>query len=266
MKKTLLLLGALGALITGPALAADLVLTEAEAQVYAPDAVDWTGPYIGVNAGVAWGLFQHPFGISYECYDDIAARCYEEDGLVEVATGSGDVTAGGFVAGVQAGYNVQFDSMVLGIEADLQHSTVDGRVSIDAYSDLGGGLDLYVDAGTHLDWFGTLRLRAGALLTEQALLYVTAGLAAGQTTSSLNAEFNGSPVLDLSETLDRVGYTAGFGIEYALTENVRVKTEYLYTDLGTERLFDGPVFGPIGATVDSAVAFHTVRAGVNFAF
>ena len=57
----------------------------------------------------------------------------------------------------------------------------------------------------------------------------------------------------------------GAGIEYALADNITFKTEYLYTDLGSEEIvneeFDGGAF-----TMDSAVAFHVVRAGLNFQF
>jgi len=270
MKKLSLLLTA-AALLASPAYAADLIVLPEQEQYEVVDeqVFDWTGAYIGVNAGVAWGLFQHPFAINYDCNSDMKdGRCYEqEDGVIELLTGSGDVTAGGFIAGVQAGYNVQMDNIVVGIEGDIQGSTVDGRVAIDVATDLFGGADTFhVDAGTHLDWFATLRLRAGMLLTEQALLYITAGPAAGQTTSSLNADINGSSLIDESKTLDRYGYAIGAGIEYALTDDLTFKTEYLYTDLGTPNLFDGPIFGPIGATVDSTVAFHTVRAGLNFQF
>jgi outer membrane immunogenic protein len=273
MKKLSLLLSA-AALLASPAFAADLIVDQPDVQaIYDEQEVfDWNGAYVGVNAGVAWGLFEHPFTINYDCdsYDNKNRLCYEqEEDVIDLLHGSGDVTAGGFIAGVQAGYNVQMDNFVVGVEADIQHSTVDGRVSIDVTDDIyNSGDTFHVDAGTHLDWFGTLRLRAGMLLTEQALLYGTAGLAAGQTTSSLNASYNGTDIFgdDLTETLDRTGWAAGFGLEYALTDNVTVKTEYLYTDLGTANLFDGPIFGPIGATVDSTVAFHTVRAGLNFQF
>ena len=269
MNRLLMLTAAAALLLTAaPAFAADLIINEEVApQTYEPEVFDWSGPYVGVNAGVAWGLFQHPLSLNYDCdYENNWEKCYEEQGVVDLLTGSGDVTAGGFVGGVTAGYNYQMDGLVVGIEGDLNGSTVDGRVSLDITDEYYSGDTFHVDAGTHLDWYGTLRLRAGALLTDRALAYVTAGLAAGQTTSSLYASYGGYDLIDLSKTLDRTGWTAGFGLEYALTDNLTFKTEYLYTDLGTESLFDDSIYGPIGATVDSTVTFHTVRAGLNFQF
>jgi outer membrane immunogenic protein len=255
------------ALLASPVLAADLILPAAdEPGVVEVSSFDWNGAYVGVNAGVAQGVFTHPYTLWEEGTDD-AQEIVVEDLLY----GSGDVTAGGFVGGLTAGYNVQMDNFVLGVEGDINGSSVDGRVTIslhDASDD-----NTIIDAGTSLDYFASLRARAGLLVTEQALLYVTGGLAVGQTTSSLNYSYdNGTDITDdgVSETSDRTGWTAGFGLEYALTDNVTLKTEYIYTDLGSATLFDdylaGGPGGGLGATVDSEVAFHTVRAGLNFQF
>lgn len=247
--------------------AADLIINEPPvADTLPAEGYDWSGPYIGINAGVAQGIFKHPFAIGYEDYCDY--DCPETlDASSNLLDGSGDVTAGGFIYGVTAGYNVQMDGIVLGVEADIQGSTVDGRVSLDLNDDIGilGGDTFHIDAGTSLDWWGTVRARLGATF-DRTLLYVTAGPAWGRTTSSLSASLGGTSLLDLSEENDRMGWTAGIGLEQAIADNITFKTEYLYTDLGSANLFDGPIIGPINATVDSNVTFHTVRAGLNFHF
>jgi len=249
MKRTIILSIAV-ALMSSAAYSADL-LTIDEPAVYAPAAYDWNGFYVGVNAGYGGGLFEHPFEVT---------------GGGDTLPGTIDVTAGGFVYGVQAGFNAQMDNILFGIEADVQGSTVDGRVSlsIDDPDDLIGGFEsLDADAGTSLDWFATLRPRIG-LVNDRFVVYATGGLAYGQTTSSINVSINGNPFLDPSITNDRFGWTVGAGLEYALADNITFKTEYLYTDLGSEEILNldfGPTF-----TMDSAVAFHTVRAGVNFQF
>ena len=63
---------------------------------------DWTGAYAGVNAGGGFGTFRHP----------------------AVGNVSYDETAGGFLGGVQAGYNWQSGRMVYGVEADIQGSAI----------------------------------------------------------------------------------------------------------------------------------------------
>ena len=209
-----------------------------------------------MNAGFGGGTFEHPFEIT--------------DGLNSIS-GSLDVTAGGFLGGVQAGYNYQWDSnLLVGIEADIQGSTIDGRVSAtitDATGMVFGPGTINADAGTRLDWFGTLRGRVG-YVQDQFVVYATGGLAFGSATSSVFAGLDPNPpFIDESETTDgRIGWTVGAGLEYALMENITFKTEYLYTDLGTDNLISADLGGGVTATLDSTVAFHSVRAGLNFQF
>ncbi len=238
-------------MMTGTSFAADLIVEELA--VYAPAAYDWNGFYVGVNAGYGGGLFTHPFALNDP-----------PDSL----PGTIDVTAGGFVYGVQAGFNAQMDGILFGIEADIQGSTIDGRVSlsIDDVDDVIPGIDtIGADAGTSLDWFATLRPRIG-FVNDRFVVYATGGLAYGQTTSSINVSINDVPLFDPTVTNDRFGWTIGAGIEYALTDSITLKTEYLYTDLGSEEIINEDLGGGTSFTMDSAVAFHVVRAGLNFQF
>lgn len=250
------------ALMSGTAFAADLVLDEQVTPIFTPAAYEWTGFYIGLHGGYGGGTFEHPFGFS--AFDG------EAEEFVDLATGSLDVTAGGFLYGVQAGYNVQMDSFLLGLEGDISGSTIDGRVSITITDEEGILLDnpgdtIAADAGTKLDWLATIRPRLG-FVSDRFVVYATGGLAWGQTTSSINASYEGTEILGESVVNDRFGWTVGAGIEYALTDDITFKTEYLYTDLGSQNIIDAD-FGESGTvTLDSAVAFHAVRAGVNFRF
>ena len=85
---------AFAGLLTGTAAAADLYVPTPD-QAIVSASRDWTGFYIGANVG----------------YADFDAAHYGDD--------SDLATLNGWQGGVQAGYNVQFDSIVLGIEADL---------------------------------------------------------------------------------------------------------------------------------------------------
>ena len=84
--------------------------------------------------------------------------------------------------------------------------------------------------------------------------------------STTGSFFTGNP----SST--RVGWTIGGGVEYAVTNNITIKGEYLYADLGSSH------FNSIGNAA-SAIAFPGVsvagkidynasifRAGVNYKF
>ena len=90
--------------------------------------MDWTGFYLGVNAGLAGGDFDYDLD-----YDFL--REYEPPTitapLVEdyAAYGRGDFSldSSGLLAGGQMGYNWQHDQFVFGAEADFQWDWARGR-------------------------------------------------------------------------------------------------------------------------------------------
>jgi len=268
MRTRLIALGATCVMATG-AVAADLPIIE---PVYSTPLYDWNGFYAGINAGYGGGVFKHPFqliGPEEEVEPGVAEFVPPGPGEIILATGSADVTAGGFVGGLQAGYNWQWnENFLLGIEGDIQGSSIDGRVSLNITDEEGTflppGESADFDLGTRLDWFATIRPRIG-WVNDRFVVYATGGLAWGRTTSSINGTIADQAVIDESVTNDRFGWTIGAGIEYALTDNITFKTEYLYTDLGSEPIINAD-FGDFNFQAESEVAFHVVRAGLNFQF
>jgi outer membrane immunogenic protein len=209
---------------TAHAAAADLPSRAyAPAPVYAAPMFTWTGFYIGLNAG--YGGDKNTYSIN---------------GFGNVL----GISSGGFIGGAQIGYNYQFagSAFVLGLEADLQATNIESKVSI-----------LGISLGSKLDYLGTVRGRLGYAFTDRALLYVTGGLAYGRVKSNIAniITFGGS----------NTGWTAGAGIEYALTQNWSLKTEYLYVDLGTKNSLLVP-----GLTIGVKSHEHIVRAGLNYRF
>jgi len=201
--------------------ASDVVRREA---MPAGPSFDWAGGYVGVNAGGGFGTFKHPVvggnGISF------------------------DVTAGGFLGGVQAGYNWQSGQAVYGLEADFQGSATKGAFSISSVP------DPYID--TKVGWFGTLRARAGYAPVDRIMIYGTAGLAYGNVETAF-----GYGAYRSSRT--KAGWTIGAGAEYALDANWTFKSEYLYTDFGKSTVSPD-------ISLRNDVAFHLVRAGLNYKF
>ena len=67
---------------------------------------------------------------------------------------------------------------------------------------------------------------------------------------------------------DRVGWTVGVGLEYALTPNWSVKGEYNYMDFGTERNRFTTVVFPVNSYHDTDIRQHVsvVKFGVNYRF
>ncbi|GGF52275.1 membrane protein [Azorhizobium oxalatiphilum] len=231
--KRLLLSSAIAMAIVAPASAADLATrypVKAPVVAVAP-VFSWTGFYIGANAGFGGGDKNYTFS--------------------DLSTSSSN--ASGFIAGGQIGYNFQFaNNVVLGLETDIQWSGIESDVT----SASAGSV---TSLNNSLDYYGTVRARLGYAF-DRVLPYVTGGFAYGKTkTEAAALDATGLSYLDGSET--KTGWTVGGGIEYALTNNWTIKTEYNYVDLGDSD------FGNIltgGGTVDNK--FHTVRAGVNYKF
>jgi len=141
--------------------------------------------------------------------------------------------SGGIVGGGQVGYNYQFTPFLVGgFETDFQ----------------GTSLSSYGPAGRTIEYFGTVRGRAGVTpFDPRLLIYGTGGFAYGQV--SYNTGNN-----------NRNGWAAGGGAEWAITPNFSAKVEYLRVQLNTTDLSWG-VGRWLGKT-----AFNVVRVGANYHF
>lgn len=235
MLKKVLLASAVSLFAISAAEAADIV---------APEVYDWTGPYIGLQGGYAWGE------------NDVSATQAESTEVLlraAVANGrDGDMDLDGFVGGLHAGYNWQSDALVLGIEGDIE------------FADMNGDTDVVDDGGVkigeveqEIDWLGSLRLRAG-FAADRALFYATGGLAVGGVEITLE-DGDGDEFASNSET--NWGWTLGGGVEYAFTDDLSARIEYRYTDLGNIDADNGDGDGGKADT-----AFHAVRAGLSWHF
>ena len=196
----------------------------------------WHGFYMGANAGYGWGND-----------DTVSLSGPGAGGAIGAFNGEG------WFGGGQVGYNVQFDRLVLGVEADIQASDIGDSTS--------GVSGIYAGQASYdIDWFSTIRGRLG-YAAGPALLYVTGGVAFADVSYSVAAT-DGINSVAMSKSEIETGYTVGGGLEYALDEDWSLKTEYLYVDLG-----DQTVTSPGGAFSSRTVTdFHTVRAGLNFRF
>jgi outer membrane immunogenic protein len=153
---------------------------------------NWTGFYIGINGGGAWG----------------GRSRFDFPGSPPAAL---DVS--GWLAGGTLGANYQLGHFVFGLEGDIDGADIRGSTAC-----LGG-----FTCRIRNDWLATARGRIGYAF-DRLLPYVTGGAAFG----GLNASIPG--IGSASDT--NAGWTVGGGIEFALTGNWTAKAEYLYVDLG----------------------------------
>lgn len=239
---------------------------------------NWTGFYLGGNAGYSWG--RSNTDVSY--FNTVTG--------LPIAPPAGSILGSGFdmngaIAGGQAGYNWQVNNWVWGLEADIQWSDEKGRGIHSCSATLIGGPCLpgltFLPPGAtgtslaldqKLEWFGTLRGRAGLVATPQVLLYATGGLAYGSIKSTATlAGFTPAGIAVAAvgtNTETRVGWTVGAGMEGMITRNWTAKLEYLYMDLGG---FNAGTFtlapaATIGGNVHSNFTDHILRAGLNYKF
>ncbi len=207
--------------VTEPAWSADLSPPPA-----APVPYSWSGLYIGLNAG------------------------YANTKVTETASGgggTGSANVPGGLGGFQIGANYQTGAIVLGFEADF-----DGYMGTKSVTVAGGA----VSGTAQIPWIGTLRGRVGYAF-DRFLLYATAGGAATQLISTVNVGAIGSA----STTDTHGGWTAGGGLEAAVTENLSARVEYLYLDTGNINV--AQVGAPL-VTVTGRLQDNLVRAGVNY--
>jgi outer membrane immunogenic protein len=251
-----------------PALAADLA--PAPVEPVAPLALpfDWTGLYVGVNAGYALGGGDAT--LVTNGLPPLPAPAFPPGlppfpGVPSGFPGDlGNVSTDGVLGGVQAGYNIQFGTWVVGVEGDIDYFNGDDEQSL--VWPLGTDR---VEA--EYSWLATVRARAGYAM-DNFLIYVTGGVAVADV--EMTYEFERAAGSDsLSESSTSVGWVAGIGAEYAFTRNWSVKVEGLYADLGSES-FEirqevlPPFYGAPPLTGEGEVEHNLTifRAGVNYRF
>lgn len=248
---------AVTSLITTPALAADFIIQNEVAPARV-DTFSWAGGYIGLNAGYAWG--KSPTVLDWYTGGDegegpnVNMQSMNASSSALSESYHYDQNLSGFIGGIQAGYNWQFDKIVAGIETDIQGASLKKSTILLDNND--------AKLETKINWLGTTRVRLGYLPTERLLAYVTGGVAYGGVKASLTDYYG----FDTSTSKTKAGYAIGAGLEYALADNWTVKGEYLYANLGK---ISHQVYSSDSNDFDIAThkfRMHTVRVGVNYKF
>jgi outer membrane immunogenic protein len=225
--------------LTIGAMAADLPSRGAPAPVASVPVFTWTGFYVGVQAGYGWGTYKAAFSGA----NGVTTTEYDSEG---------------FVGGAHIGYNHQFGSFVVGVEADIEGTGLDGNGGV-RFSD-GSVLSASPDVSVQ----GSLRARLGVAL-DRVLIYATGGLAYAnfENDYSLNDTVTGR-ITDASFDNSEWGWTLGAGVEYAFTDNLTARVEYRYTQFSGYQNDDAAFFD--GASYDFDPDFHTVRVGLSYKF
>jgi outer membrane immunogenic protein len=219
-----------------------------------PRPYNWTGVYIGLNAGGGW---------------DTSHWASTPDGF------NGNYRLSGGLVGGTLGYNLQAgnSSFVVGAEADLAWSGIKGTLPPNIVSEPGfnpvTGAPILIptpiacvpNCEVSNPWLATLLLRLGYSF-DWILPYVTAGVAVGR----LEANIAGIPMGRQSS--NNLGWTVGAGVEMVISDPWTAKLEFLHADLnGFNCDMACPIAGP-GPIVSSGVSINAVeniiRVGLNY--
>lgn len=115
----------------------------------------------------------------------------------------------GWLAGVHAGFNWQMNMLVVGLDASWSWSDMSQRFA-------------------DVNWTGDVRGRLG-FAVDRMHFYGAAGVAFA------DMELNGRRFGGRNASNTHVGWTAGLGAEYAVTNNWILGVEWKYADYGSER-------------------------------
>jgi len=223
--------------LSGAAAAADLPPRSAlPVYIPPPPLFTWTGLYIGGQIGYQWGTTSTTATVN--------------------ATGNvlpqPNYGPNGVIGGAHIGYNWQVAQLVFGLEGDVDGADYHGSGFNNA------GIILHT---TREAVEGSIRGRIGYAF-DRVLVYGTGGVAF----TSINTTFlNQTDGLSDAFNTGRVGWTAGGGIEYAVTNNWSVRAEYRYTDFGSYNVFlANSTAGTV--TTQKCETDNAVTAGFSYKF
>ena len=244
--------------VGGSSFAADMG-AKAPAYTKAPVAAavfNWTGFYVGGHVGGASSKSDFA-----DVFNPLTGTAYITVGGTDRFTAN----RSGLVAGAQAGYNWQISSIVLGVEGDLGYLGGDGRqISVAP----GANGEIVGEARGGL--YASFRGRVGVAF-DRLLVFATGGVIGVNTGARVTDQFAPTTLLTNRQGF-RAGWTVGGGLEYTITNKWTLKADYLYYDLGTERVTGEMVVNgvPQGApnfySWDIKNTGHIGRVGVNYLF
>jgi outer membrane immunogenic protein len=264
---------ALAFAFVGPSFGADLPMKAPTVAI--PTGYNWSGFYVGANAGGAWGSFDPTTSTGGGTY-------FVGVGSTAAANAAGaqSIEPGGFTGGLEAGYNFQFGSGLVGIEADVEYMHLSGAASSSAVYPCCAPAAVTISSSASTNWLATVRGRLGFVANDW-LFFATGGVAFTQLKGSFSGTDNCGAVFacgggifpngaeaPVSISSTRAGYVVGGGIEKAVAAHWTVKAEYLYVkfdSVSTNGVFTNGAFSAVmNHSID--LSANIARVGANYKF
>jgi len=239
--KATLLGGAAASLLTISAFAADLRVPPAQPQVVIPP-FTWTSCYAGLQAGGGWGK---------KDLTDTVGILSSLPGGFSAAT----LDVSGYMLGGQIGCDYQFaPTWVVGIEGAATGGNISKTTNFAVPGDT-------ASFRATTDFLASITGRIGYAF-DRWLVYGKGGVALVGDRYHVD-DVNGNYFFDATE--NRIGWTAGVGVEWAFTPEWSIKLEYDYYGFGTKSvLLEDTTIAMINAPVNINQNIQVVLLGVNF--
>ena len=256
----MIVIAASATLVCSLAHAADLEVVKAEPPtIYTPNNYLWSGVYVGGFIGGGWA----------------AADWGSSTVLITTPTTEtlfipqANVSVGGFVGGGRVGANYQVGPWVFGFEGEFSGMTLKGHGTVVFSGTTPVNYTTTSAYETTGDWVTTFTGRIGYAF-ERVLAYGKVGAAIeqdGDTEASTTVTSGPtSTTISRAGTATRYGWTAGVGLEYALTNNWWTFVEYDHLGFLSQFMnFANPVTG-VYTTRKVQLNLDRVVAGVDYHF
>jgi opacity protein-like surface antigen len=209
----------------------------------AAHAYNWTGIHLGIDGGYGWA---NPSG-----------NLTTAEGLPLTPYNYG-VT--GPFAGAFIGGDYQFNRFVVGVEGDWQWGNLTGNSQASSSFNLPAviafpGGPFAID--TTIKDYGSIRARAGVAF-DRFLVFGTGGWAWGNP-SNTYALLSSAPFFANGGSAS--GWTAGAGLDYAITNNIFARAEYRHTSLQKAGFADA---ASDSADTTNKIPINDFRVGIAY--
>jgi outer membrane immunogenic protein len=234
---------------------------------------NWTGFYLGANAGVQWASFS---GVT-----SVDTLIVDASTIIGPSTQFYNADLTSFTGGGQIGYNYQtISNWIIGAEFNFNGEHLD-RVHYLTAAEITPG-SIFVAGNSYSatnDWHSSVLGRFGYAWNNW-MVYATGGVSLANQQFSLNfveRDINGDIFPQTSGSSNRVlvGGTAGVGLSYALAPYLQIGVEGRYFDYGTQSYNLAPIpvytegggqflFSPSFARIDTRSEDVIVKINYQF--
>jgi outer membrane immunogenic protein len=220
-------------------------------------------PFSGGYVGVTLNQTQGDFELTDAPLQTAAGSAFWGPFGGTAANSQPSFSVNGTELGLMAGYNFQAGSFVFGVEGDVAYSDAGGSRTI-ADRPAAGTNQFTTRLRTDVEYTATLRARAGVAMGN-VLVYGTAGGAMSEVTFNRNYVNASFAELNSRDKQRHTGWTYGAGVEWAFSDRLSARAEYLRLDFDSQS-YDWTYSDGTTAQADVDFRRDALRFGLAYRF